>query len=282
MNILYLSIIIIGCTVQSVIKKPYADRFQGKGIWFTSLVTSFTAMLFFVLTSKGLKWDMALVPYSILFALSYVGASVFGILAITYGSVSLSSLVTSYSLLVPMLYGLIFLNDPISKGLFPGLIMLIIAFGLIGKKGEHSSFSLKWVIYVLLAFICNGMCSVSQKMQQIAFDGAYKNEFMILALVIVVLFLGIFTLKEERADIRSYCKYGWHVAVVAGIFNGIVNLFVMILSGKMPVSVMFPLISAGGIVMTYIVSKVLYKEKLTLTQFVGFVLGVLSIVLLNI
>jgi len=42
------------------------------------------------------------------------------------------------------------------------------------------------------------------------------------------------------------------------------------------------LISAGGIVVTYVVSKVFYKEKLTKTQFAGFLTGLISIVFLNV
>jgi len=56
----------------------------------------------------------------------------------------------------------------------------------------------------------------------------------------------------------------------------------MILSGRMPVSLMFSLISAGGLLVTYIVSKFLYKETLTKTQFVGFLFGLLAVVFLNI
>ena len=46
-------------------------------------------------------------------------------------------------------------------------------------------------------------------------------------------------------------------------------------------SLMFPLISAGGIVLTWIISLFFYKEKLTLKQNIGMVLGVISIVFLN-
>jgi multidrug transporter EmrE-like cation transporter len=56
----------------------------------------------------------------------------------------------------------------------------------------------------------------------------------------------------------------------------------MILSGLMPVSLMFPIISAGGIVATFIISQVFYKEKLTKIQFVGFLTGLASIVFLSI
>lgn len=127
----------------------------------------------------------------------------------------------------------------------------------------------------------NGMCSVIQKMQQVAYNGGYKNEFMIIALAAVVILLSILVLVKERREIKIYAQAGWHIAFACGIANGIVNLLVMILSAMMPVSVMFPMISAGGIIITYLISRFFYKEKLTKDQFVGFLVGITSIVFMS-
>ena len=81
--------------------------------------------------------------------------------------------------------------------------------------------------------------------------------------------------------VLKYVKAGWHLAVACGIANGIVNLFVMGLSNMMPVSVMFPIILAGGIIITYIISRFFYKEKLTKVQFIGFLTGIASVVFLS-
>ena len=45
--------------------------------------------------------------------------------------------------------------------------------------------------------------------------------------------------------------------------------------------IMFPIISAGGIVMASILSLTIYKEKLSTLQKLGLMLGVLAIVVLN-
>ena len=282
MNIFYLISIIIGVSAQNIIKKPYTDKTNGKGVYFFSLLTSLSAMLFFVLISRGLNFEIRILPYSLLFALSYALTTVFSVLSVACGSLSLTSLIISYSLMIPTFYGLIFLNDDISIGLFPGIALLALSLLLINKKSDDSPITLKWLIYVLLAFIGNGMCTVSQKMQQVAFDGEYKNEFMILALAVVSIILALLIIASERKEIKTYAKFGWHLSIICGIMNGAVNLFVMLLSGKMPASLMFPLISAGGIIVTYIVSRFFYKEKLTKTQLCGFILGTISVVFLNI
>ena len=282
MTVFYLVSIIFGVAFQNIIKKPYAQKTSGKGVYFFGLLTSLAAMLFFIITSKGFDWNKGLLLYAGLFALSFAVSVVSTVTAVAYGSLSITSLIVSYSLMLPTVYGLIFLKDPISVGLLPGIVLLVISLFLINPQKAETPVTFKWIISVLLAFIGNGMCSIVQKMQQIAFFGAYKNEFMILALLMVVLILSIFVATNERKEVKTYLKWGGHLALACGLANGMVNLFVMILSNIMPVSLMFPLISAGGIVVTYLVSKFFYKEKLTRTQFIGFLIGILSVVFLNI
>ena len=233
------------------------------------------------MSAGGFEWNVGVVPYAICFALAYAVSGVFGVAAVYCGSLSLTSLITSYSLLIPTVYGLVFLHDPIGKGLFPGLILLAVSLFLINRKSPGAPISLKWIVYVFIAFAGNGLCTIFQKAQQVAFDGAYKNEFMIIALAIVVLLMGILVAVKERKDVKTAVSAGWYLAILAGIVNGIVNLFVMVLSGIIPVSIMFPLISAGGIIVTYLVSKFIYKEELTKAQFAGFIIGIASVVFLN-
>ena len=282
MNALLLISIILGVSFQNVARKPFSQRASGKGVYFFCLMTSLAAMIFFVVTSGGFEWNTGLIFYAALFALAYTVANIFGLEAVACGPLSITSLITSYSLMIPTVYGLVFLKDQVGVGLFPGLALLAISLFLLNQKNVNMPVTVKWIVFVALAFIGNGMCTVVQKMQQIRFDGDFKNEFMILALAISSVALCFFVLKKERKDLRTVAKIGWLPALVCGLANGMVNLFVMILSNRMSVSVMFPMISAGGIIITYLVSRFFYKEKLTKTQFAGFVIGMFSAVLLNI
>lgn len=280
MNILYLVIIVLTLSMQNVTKKGYTQK-SSEGVYTFSVLTCLAAALFFVFTTKGFQWEIGVVPYAIAFAVAYCTFTVFVVLAIGCGSLSLTNLMISYSLMIPALYGVVFLKETLSRFFYPGIILLACSLFLINEQGEKTKIRFKWIIYVTLAAVGNGMCSVFQKMQQVKFDGAYKNEFMIIALVSGAIGLSIVALVQERKAIIPCVKMGWIYAVAGGLCNGIVNLFVMILSGKMSASLMFPSISAGGIVVTYIISKYFYKETLTKKQFIGFLLGIFSVILLN-
>ena len=287
MNALLLILVVLGITAQHVTKKVYNQKNNG-GAYTFSAISAFVALLFFVVTSGGnlhFTWDF--VPHAIGFALTYSLSIVFTFLAITAGPLSITSLITSYSLLVPTLYGLIAWGEDFSLLLAIGILLLIVSIYLIRfePKSEteerNQRLTPKWLLYVSLAFIGSGGCSAVQKGQQIAFQGAYKNEFMILALGITTIAIGICALFFEKKQVVLYAKRSALMASLCGAANGAVNYIVLLLSLRMPASVMFPIISAGGIVMAAALSMTVYKEKLSAIQKIGLLLGILAIIVLN-
>lgn len=280
-TVLLLSII-GGMLMQNVTKKIFNRKQQGKGVYLFSAVSVLAAAVFFVCVGeKPLQFDAAWLPYSLGFAVSYGMATVGSFLAIQWGSLSLTSLATSYSLIIPTLYGLLFLDEAGSSYLYIGIVLLLISLVLINTKKGDMQISLRWAVFALIAFLGNGICSTVQKVQQTVFHGAAKNEFMIVALLVVAIFLFVISFGSEKKDWGDCLKGGSGWMVLCGLANGAVNLFVMILSGKMPASVMFPLISAGGILATALVAKFGFREKLTVKQYLGMLLGTGAVIFLN-
>ena len=292
MAVFYIIMIILGITVQNVAKKAYNLKIGG-GSAFTFALGSVACALIFFVFSSGFDLDFRLdvLPYSIGFALSYGTAVVCAFYAIKFGSLSLSSLISNYSLTIPTFYGIFFLDEQTSTLLYLGLAALMISLFLVNFKPkakgdtvaeEKTRTDPRWFLFVALSFLGNGICSTVQTVQQKTFEGQYKSEMMIIALLIVVLVLLVMALLTERNNMISSFRRGGILMAVNGGFNGMVNLFVMLCAVIMNASVMFPLVSAGGIICTALVSVLLYKEKLTKMQYAGFLLGIVAIVLLNI
>ena len=281
-NILLLLTIVIFVSVQSVAKKAFNSKVSGGALSF-SAASCVAALLVFLITSGGkLNFSGEFLIYSVLFAVSYSVSVVTSMLALVVGPLSLTCLVTSFSLIVPTLYGIVALNEPVSTNLFIGLALLVVALVLINmeEKGEKK-ITMKWVFFVVLAFIGNGMCSTVQKMQQIELAGQYKSEFMIIALTISAIAMAVCALCTERKQMLPSLKTGFWMYTVCGLANGIVNFLVVYLSTRMAASVMFPVISAGGIVLTFLISLFFYKEKLSKCQIIGSALGLVSVIFLN-
>ena len=282
-EVLSITAIIIFTAMQNILKKGYLKS-GGNGVFVFSAMTVMTACLFFLCMSIGnASFSPKVIPYVIGFAGGYTAATVFNFLALRAGPLSLTSLFSSYSLLIPTAYGLIFDGDEIGIYLVIGFILLAVSLFLINSKGraKEGRVTLKWLLFALLALVGNGACSTVQSAQSRTFEGRYDSLFMVISLAVVSLFLIGMTIVKERKLILPSLKGGIILMVAAGVSNGVVNLLVMLCSKTIDKSLLFPLISAGGIVVTWLVSAFIYKEKLSLKQNLGMLLGVASIVFLN-
>ncbi len=284
MSALFLILSIFGTSIQGVATKAFGVKNGGKGCYTYLAVSRLAGIILLLITAGTLHFDASVIPYALIFGVLYITSSLFSFLSVNTGPLSLSSLISSYSLMLPTVYGLVCLRDPVGSGFVPGLILLLVSLFLINKKSNEKGepITKKWIIFVCIMFLANGGGSIVQAMQQRASGGKYKNEFLIVALTLVVAVAFVISLFKEKKDISGCLKKGWLPAVICGCANVAVNLLVMILQGMMPVSVLFPLISAGSLVLTFFIARFLYKEKLSRVQIVGYVLGVLSVIFLNI
>ena len=272
----------VGISAQNVVKKHYNKKTDRHGVFIFASTSALVACLFFLVAS-GFNLDLRaeVIPYSIGFAASYAAASVGSFLAIQAGSLSLTSLINSYSLIIPTFYSLIFFGEEVGVTFWIGFALLMVSLFLINSREGEVKITLKWIIFVVIGFLGNGICSTVQAAEQRDFSGAYKSEFMVMALTLVALSLFITSLCTERDCMRDCVKRGGHLMVSCGVANGAVNLFIMLLLVRMSAALIYPIISAGGILLSWAVSRFLYKENLTRKQNLALVLGIVSVVLMN-
>ena len=91
----------------------------------------------------------------------------------------------------------------------------------------------------------------------------------------------IIALVTEKKTVLTSVKRGWFWFLICGLATGGVNFGVMVMTNRLPNSVLFPVISAGSTVLTCLVSWLFYKERLSAKQTVGGVFGILAIIAMN-
>ena len=281
MQYLLLALTTVCLSAQQLIQKRYNQKAENPNQFLFLAFTALAATVFFIAASLfRLSFDPAVLPYSLGFAAAYIAATVGLIYALKLGSMAITALVNSYSLLIPTFYGIIFLRESVKVAGIIGIALLLVSLFLLGAKKERATGGVKWLVFLVVAFVGNGMCSTVQKIQQINMDGAYKSEFMIFALIAAfVVFAGF---AFARGNVKNNLPPCAGFGSLNGVFNGAVNFLVLILTGLIPNSVLFPCISAGGIVLSLFTALFLFKEKLSAFQIVGYALGLTSVILLNI
>ena len=273
-----------------VFQKVIQDRYNAKcrsGVFLFSGMISFFAMCFFMAVNRDWTWSSELMIPAVSFGLSYAAATVFVVLAIRCGSLAKTTLITSYSLLVPAFAGLIILREPLGIPMIAGMILLVLSLWLTNHRKKTADapkekISLKWLVFVLLGFVGNGMCSTVQKLAP-HYLGADVNltlsTIAALGLSTVVLIAASFLTKET--DLKTTLRVGGPLSLFCGLFNGAVNYLAIYLNQFIPASVMFPVLSAGELILIVPYALLVRRERFTAKQWAGFAVGVVSVVLLN-
>ena len=288
MTYLLLTLTVLTLTAQNVFKKKYNQKGKDFTFLFTCVV-AFFAMLLFVcinLIQGDYHYSAILLIPSAGFAISYAAATFFTVQAIRCGSLAKTCLIASLSLLIPCLYGILLLSEPISPTLIAGMALLIVSLILINyEKGEaEKKTPAKWYLYVFLAFLGNGLCSTVQKAKQFHLGDEGNNLFMIVALGMVAAIMLILSRcsKNEKITQTEDLRHVAFWAMLCGLANGLTNLLVILLNSRhIPASVLFPVISSGSLVLSFLYSILIIREKFTTRQYLGFLAGAISVVLLN-
>ena len=278
--LLLLCLPVVNCC-QSIAQKQYNLKYEKTNVILFSAVTSVMALGFFLITS-GLKleFNAGLIPYSLMFAAGYSSAWVGTVLALRYGLMAISSLIVSCSLIFPTVYGVL-LGEPVTAAVIVGMTLLLAAIIMVNLKFDKSAkFTWKWFACVMVAFFGNGLCSISQNMQKRALGDSYSHEFMIIALAAASALLfgyAMLTSKDIRGDFRRCLPY----STANGAANGVINLFMLILIGNIPNTILYPTNSALNMIATFLLAFFAYKERFSKIQYAGYALGIVSIILLN-
>ena len=274
-------------TVQQVFKKQFSLRCAGGNYIFSALVALCALPIFLPFIRKeGVGTEI--LPYSAGFAVAYAMATVCSVTALKTGSLAITSLILSYSMILPTFYGFLFLNEKITILKCGGIFLLLLSLFLVrspssdgGNEGKTRKPPVTWLISVVIAFVANGLCSVIQTAQLRRFQGMQNGCFMVFGLGFSAVFLLVPSLLSERKVIPSALKKGALWAAACGVCNGVTNYLVMAIVSVVASSVFFPVLPAGQLVFTFVLSVALYREKFIPRQIVGLVFGVASVVLLN-
>ncbi|MBE5734581.1 MAG: hypothetical protein E7347_06005 [Clostridiales bacterium] len=283
MEFVYLLIAALSGSAQSVIGGFYNQKKASPFKY--GLLLSVTVAAFFVVSAGfelNFQWETAL--WATFFGVSYMCATVMNLLAIKHGGVPLTVLVMAYSLIIPTVFAIIAYGEYPAWTFYVGLIFLMVSLFFIGvprKDVKKQQVNAKWLICITLAFIGNGMCSLLQTHYQRLSGGLYRSEFMIIAMCIV--FLGqLVAIYADRKTVYDASFKRALLGVGTGVFNGVVNLLIMVLVGMMSSSLVFPLYSGISLVTSVIASRIFFKKNPDLLSYIAICIGLIAIVFLNI
>ena len=148
-TVLLILLAIVGTCSQSVFKKAFAIRHDAPFVF--SVVSVISSALYFSISAGSnftFTWDY--VPYAVGFGVCYAASFLCFMYAIKEGSLALTSLALSYSLVIPTLFGLIFLGEDPTVFLVIGIVLLLVSLYLINYEKGEKKITVRWMIFTLV------------------------------------------------------------------------------------------------------------------------------------
>lgn len=184
-------------------------------------------------------------------------------------------------LLLPFLYGAIWLNEQVTVYKIIGLVVVVAAV-FVQLDLKSSSTGKSFFIYGILIFLMNGLFCVLLKVEAVLKSNTFETMCIAGASASIISFIMFFITKGEKSGVFFGVKpklIALGTTVGYGAMNGFSNVINIYVASKLPATVQFPVNSAGVIVVTVLSGIVFFKEKLNLRSIFSIILSIIAIVL---
>ncbi|MHC1694868.1 MAG: EamA family transporter [Eubacteriales bacterium] len=290
--VLYLGIMLFMKFLQSIFNKKTSNTLKDwRGYVFLGafqyITAAVIALVLIFIGGKGLSLDAPTVLISLLAAVSLCVCTFCPLAAMKDGSLTLVSLFGTAGLLVPSIAGVFLFGEKMSLMQYVGIaVFLVSAWLLIGASKEiYKSFSFKTFLLLMGSLLGNGTVMLTQKLFVYKVPGGDVSSFSFLIFGSLGLILSAvlpFTLsggKQKRGVFTPrLAAYGAVMALAVLVLNQLSTL----IADSVPSVVLFSVVNGGGIIITAIVAAVMFGEKLTVKSAAGIIIGLASLITINI
>ena len=258
---------------------------------FKAFFVAFICAVIFVIGRLGdiLTVSSFSLVMAIFFGLSVALTQIMQAKALGNGSSSIVTLIYSCGFLVPIFYGLIFWGEEVSIYQWLGVALILASLTLIVFKTEKSSAILTWLPFAILAMLGSGINAIFQKTHQYSEFADELPFFLVFALLFSTLFTGAASLvisgkggSPAQLTKKQRMMKNIVIPICLGICVGMLNFLNLSLSGRLPSVILFPVSNIGGLILTSVISGIIYKDKPTKRQLVGLITGVIAILMVGI
>ena len=244
---------------------------------------------FVMLLFDGMSgFSLPAVGISALGAVSLAVSLFCSIEALKNGVMVLAAMAGSAGLLLPCIAGIFMFNEPMKPMQFIGIALLIFSgWLLIGySKEQTGSFTPRTLLLLIGSMLSNGSVMLAQKMfsKYLPDTSVSIFSFLTFGLIGIGMFIGLvpsLLSQSGRAKIAAVPKPVFLYGTISSIILLAINQLATLAGRNVPSAIMFPINDGGATIITAITAAIFFKEKLTVRSVCGLILGIGSLIVIN-
>lgn len=243
------------------------------GLTFNTISGLVSAVIFFAISGFRVEASLYALVMALCMSLCLVGYTLLGFQVLKAGNMAFYTLfLMTGGMVVPYVWGLVFLNEPFSLLRLIGLLVIVVAI-VLSNLGSNR-FSRKILLLCCIVFFLNGGCSVSSKLCQT------ENPYGIVSPTVFVFLTGVirfvlcgtallFTKKDSAQTTPLNIKKVLLVIVGTTIVSSTSYALQLVGAANLPATVLYPIVSGGSIIFSTLAGMLLFHEKPNLYQKIG-------------
>ena len=282
--LLYLGIVLSSVT-QSASNKAF---YKGGGtqVVFNAIKALSAVALMLIVGLFRFEFHLPTLLFGIFYGILLCTAMYAGYEALQRGPLALTSMLVSFSVLLPFLWGVAVKGETLALWQYAGILLLLLALfatnaDKLKKSADDRGSYGKWLFFVALTFAANGTGSILQTEHQALYPGLYQKELTLCAMCVCAIVYSTWLLASVPLH-RAWQTKGKCYAMLSGSTNALVGFLTLLLAAAENASVLFPVISAGSALGVLLCGRVIFCEKLKINHYVALVLGISAVILLKI
>ena len=223
--------------------------------------------------------------YGMLFALCLTVCTYAGIAAMQHAPMVLVSMFEMAGLLVPCVAGIFLFQEPLSPLHGIGLLLCMLSAWILTAKGSRSRMrmSLKSWLLLIACLLSNGGIMLTQKLFSYSLPDGNIGVFHFWGFFFSALFsllLLLFVKRPEHAAPKvSFKIYLYGIILSAALLA--ISMLSTVASASLPSVVLFSAANGGGLLLSALISVLVYREKITGKIVLGLVLGIVALMIIN-
>lgn len=240
-----------------------------------SLATSFcTAIIFCAMGgwNQPFSWFSAIISA----AQSTCGIvyTLLGFRILKSGGMSLYSMfLMSGGMLLPYVFGVLFLDEKLSIFRIVGIVVILAAV-VLSNYNPANKINTKLLLLCVSVFVLNGCVSILSKCHQIttAYPTVDSTGYVMYGGIIGMLPCAAvlpFCKRETEVEKGSLWRFLLLLAAGSAVISGVGYLFQLIGAETLPATVLYPIVTGGAVLFSTLAGKIFFKETISKAQWIS-------------
>lgn len=232
------------------------------------------------LTDSAPKFELGVVLCGVYCGVMYAVSKTVILEGYEKTSIAFMTLCHAAGMIIPCIIGHFFWSEKLGVLSVIGILLAVTSIVLLkDSKADKKKFKTAGIVIGIVVFLTSGGVMITQKLMGLYFSQQSISAYNFYSFIIAFFILCFFA-KPKNTDKKSK-KAVLLCAMGSAVSLSIISIVMTKLAGSVPSVVLFPLFNGLGIIFVCIGSVFAFKEKLSIKNILGLLLGVCGLYLVN-